>query len=161
MPLKEDHSVAGVFTDQLIKEEVDIQARMWGDTNECADTTKNQLIKAALAQLTLLIEKFEQEHRIALVDHPLSPIGADRRAQLSAVLLDDVRRHCYPEDWDGFRDYGSNIANLVVAAAFIRNEIKRRVILDEDTTRTKRGEPYKGASPYVSAEQAAAEQYRD
>jgi hypothetical protein len=138
MPLKEDHSVEGVFTDQLIKEEIDIQARMWGDVSE-QNRQHRELLHAGLAQLVLLNAKLN---------------GA------SAEIAHEAGLEYYPIDWEGFRDYGSNIANLVVAAAFIRNEIKRRVLLEEETTRTKRDEPYKGALPYVSAEQAAAEQYR-
>ena len=35
--------------------------------------------------------------------------------------------------------------------------MKRRILLGEDTTRTKRGEPYTMAHPYVSSETAIAE----
>src|ERR1035437_3784891 len=137
MSLKEDQSTAGVFADQAIKEEVAIQDRMWGDTNERADASRNQLLHAAIAQLDLLNFKLE---------------GYPDAVELAKVV--------YPNDWDGFRDYGSNVANLVVAAAFIRSEIKRRVLLGEDTERTKRGKPYTKSKPYVSSDVAADQLYK-
>lgn len=131
-----EQAAAGQQADNLIATEVAIQDRMWGDANERADSTKNQLLAAGMAQLTLLNAKLEGEP-------PETALGA--------------AKFFYPADWDGLRDYGSPIANLVVAAAFIRSEIKRRVMLGEDTTRTKRGEAYTTASPYMSSDQAAAE----
>jgi hypothetical protein len=125
---------AGVIADAMIEREVTIQDKMWGDANERADATNNQLMNAAVAQLILTLSKAE---------------GAPPLTQLSAAGL------FYPPDWNGLRDYGSFAANLVVAAAFIRSEIKRRVLLGEDLTRTKRGEAYKGPDlPYMSAEEA-------
>jgi hypothetical protein len=126
---------AGALADKLIATEVAIQDAMWGESNERADSTRNQLIMAGMAQVALTLNKLDG----------WSPAEALSEA-----------RTLYPEDWNGFRDYGSNVANLVVAAAFIRSEIKRRVLLGEDTTRTKRGEVYKGPDiPYMSAEEAA------
>jgi hypothetical protein len=125
---------AGEQADILIETEVSIQDRMWGDANERADSENNQLLAAGLAQL----------------------IALNYRVHGDTGAFDTVPS-VYPEGWDGFRDYGSNVANLVVAAAFIRSEIKRRILLGEDTTRAKRGEPYTTATPYVSSEQAASE----
>jgi hypothetical protein len=132
-----EQSSAGLKADNLIATEVEIQDRMWGDANERADSTNNQLMRAAQAQIVLLGGKLSG----------LSPDEATANAS-----------GFYPPDWNGFRDYGSNVANLVVvAAAFIRSEIKRRILLGEDTTRTKRGEAYKGPDfPYVSSDEAAA-----
>jgi hypothetical protein len=135
MSLSEQLS-AGQQADQLIATEVAIQDRMWGEANERADSTRNQLMDAAMAQLVLLNAK-------------LSDATAEE-------ALDEATIY-YPEDWNGLRDYGSNVANLVVAAAFIRSEIKRRLLLGEDTTRAKRGEPYVGPDfPNVSSDVAAA-----
>lgn len=126
---------AGNLADNLIATEVAIQDRMWGDANERADAAGNQLMSAALAQLVLLQRKLEGD------------------PSEDAVA---IGQEFYPTDWNGFRDYGSNVANLVVAAAFLRSEIKRRILLGEDTTRAKRGEAYKGPDfPYVSSEDAA------
>ncbi len=126
---------AGELADDLTGTECAIQDRMWGDANERADSTKNQLLGAAVAQLVLTERK-------------LTGDTSEEATKLAQEF--------YPRDWNGFRDYGSTVANLVVAAAFIRSEIKRRILLGEDTTRTKRGEAYKGPDlPYVSADEAA------
>ena len=132
--MKEIQQAAGIAADRLIATEVAIQDKMWGDANERADSTKNQLLGAGIAQLMLLSAKLDGE---------------------TADFALEVGQSFYPADWDGFRDYGSNVANLVVAAAFIRSEIKRRLLLGEDTTRAKRGEPYTAATPCVSSEEAA------
>lgn len=126
---------AGRDADNLIATEVAIQDRMWGDANERADASGNQMMTAAMAQLVLLQRKIAGD-------------PSDEAVKLAQEF--------YPPDWNGFRDYGSNVANLVVAAAFIRSEIKRRILAGEDTTRAKRGEAYKGPDfPYVSSEDAA------
>ena len=128
-----EQKTAGDIADTLIEMEVSIQDKMWGDANERADAAGNQMTHAAVAQLVL---------------------AAAKHSGVPSETATKVARDFYPTDWDGFRDYGSNIANLVVAAAFIRSEIKRRILLREDTTRTKRGEAYKSATPYMSSEEA-------
>lgn len=133
----QEQSTAGALADKLIATEVAIQDRMWGDANERADSTNNQLLDAALAQQVLLGTKLKA--------------GATSEDAVEEAL------GFYPKGWDGLRDYGSHVANLVVAAAYLRSEIKRRILLGEDTTRTKRGEAYTTASPYVSSEQAISE----
>lgn len=132
---------AGRKADELIATEVAVQDRMWGDANERADSTDNQLIAAAAAQVSAIWAA------LTMPDEPGGREGA----------FEVAKENYYPKDWDGFRDYGSNVANLVVAAAFIRSEIKRRILLGEDTTRAKRGEAYTTAKPYVSSEEALAE----
>lgn len=131
-----DLTEAGKKADDLIAGEVAIQDKMWGDSNERADVADGQMIGAALAQLSML-------------DIKLSEVTTAEEA------LQYAKAGFYPDDWGGFRDYGSNVANLVVAAAYIRSEIKRRIAAGEDTTRTKRGEPYTNATPYVSSDEAA------
>jgi hypothetical protein len=42
----------------------------------------------------------------------------------------------YPADWSGFRDQGSDVANLVTAAAYLQQEIARRLSLGEASFRT-------------------------
>lgn len=133
-----EQSAAGAQADQLIATEVAIQDKMWGDANERADATNNQLLAAGAAQLNALFF-----NRVAMAPRDNAFASA--------------KHGFYPEDWEGFRDYGSDVANLVVAAAFIRSEIKRRLLLGEDTTRVKRGEVYTHAKPYLSSEQAAQE----
>lgn len=131
-----DLILAGQKADALIATEVAIQDRMWGDSNDRTDATHNQLLSAGRAQLDFL-------------DLKLKGVKADD-------ALATIRDTVYPKSWAGFRDYGSNVANLVVAAAFIRSEIKRRIAIGEDTTRTKRGQPYLGDQPNLSSEDAAA-----
>lgn len=133
--MNSEQKSAGDKADALIAIEVAIQDAMWGDANERADSTKNQLMDASLAQQVLLKTKLEGS---------------------SVENATELAREFYPTGWEGLRDYGSNIANLVVATAFLRSEIKRRLLLGEDTTRTKRGEAYTIASPYMTSEQAAA-----
>jgi hypothetical protein len=133
--MNEDQVTAGDQADALIEVEVAIQDSMWGDANERADSTNNQLLDAALSQIVVtksLLEGVPTEEAV------------------------EIGMGFYPTGWTGLRSYGSTVANLVVAAAFIRSEIKRRVMAGEDTTRTKRDEPYKGAAPYMSAEVARA-----
>lgn len=134
----EEQQTAGDLADKLIATEVAIQDRMWGDANERADSTENQLLAAGAAQINALFFNLNA--------------GAPRDNAFASA-----KHGFYPETWDGFRDYGSNVANLVVAAAFIRSEIKRRLLLGEDTTRTKRGEAYTTAQPYVSSDEAISE----
>lgn len=124
-----DHAVAGHEADQLIASEVGRQDRMWGVANERADTHGNQLLHAAMAQLDAV------DLRLAGIHSAFESIPA-----------------IYPPDWTGFRDYGSTVANLVVAAAFLRQEIKRRIAAGEDTTRLSRDQvkqPYTGDQPAV------------
>lgn len=130
-----DLNAAGQKADELIAAEVTVQDKMWGAANERADAENNQMVGAALTQIMLVFQEG--------LGHPTE----------EAL---DISRELYPPDWDGFRSYGSTVANLVVAAAYIRSEIKRRIAAGEDTTRTKRGEPYKHASPYMSSDEAAS-----
>lgn len=126
-----DHNEAGRKADDLIAAEVAKQDAMWGVANERADTSKGQLLHAGMAQLDALYDR--QNHNEA------DPFGAP-----PAI---------YPPDWSGFRDYGSDVANLVVAVAFLRQEIKRKIANGEDTTRTSRNpatQPYTGDQPASS-----------
>jgi hypothetical protein len=135
--MKTEQFMAGNLADSLIATEVAIQDRMWGDANDRADAQGNQLLKAAQAQSELALLKIE---------------GCT--AQFAVENAQDL----YPKDWNGFRDYGSHIANLVVAAAFIRSEIKRRVLLGESTYRAPREQAYAGPDmPNMSSEQALAD----
>jgi len=50
-----EQTTAGDQADQLIATEVAIQDRMWGDVNERADSTKNQLLAAGAARPMYLL----------------------------------------------------------------------------------------------------------
>jgi len=117
---------AGAKADELIAAEIALQDKMWGAMNERADISRGQLFRAGIAQTIALHQK-----TIGL------PGAFD---QPPAV---------FPSDWSGFRDYGSDVANLVVAVAFLRQEIKRKIANGEDTTRSKRlpSQPYTKDQP--------------
>lgn len=120
----------GEIADDIIAREVAGQDAMWGRSNERADSTKGQLLLAGLATLTTLW---------------------CRRETGDASVFDRAPA-CYPEGWSGFRDYGSDVANLAVAAAYIRQEIKRLVSIGADVTRKSREvktQPYTGDQPAV------------
>lgn len=122
-----DIASATVKARELIASEVALQNKMWGDANERADHTKGQMMMAAMAQIRAI---------------DLHMHGAERQ-----LAFDAARVSYYPADWSGFRDYGSDIANLVVAAAYIEQEIKRRLILGEPSHRSAR----RPDQPYVPA----------
>ncbi|WP_316196716.1 hypothetical protein [Bradyrhizobium sp. SZCCHNS3053] len=115
--------LAEKLADDLIAAEIAKQDAMWGRLNERADTSRGQLFDAAHAQIWLTMAKIE---------------GSSAEDALESA------KHLYPGDWSGFRDYGSHIANIVVAIAFLRQEIKRKLMNGEDFTRAARqpDQPY-------------------
>jgi hypothetical protein len=124
-----DHSEAGRKADEIIAKEVAGQDKMWGVANERTDSAKGQLLKAGVSQGIALIDK-----RAGNPDAFAEPCDF------------------YPADWSGFRDYGSDVANLAVAAAFLRQEMKRLIASGADTTRKSRDvatQPYTGDQPAV------------
>ncbi len=121
---------AGQTADDIIAGEVARQDAMWGRSNERADSSKGQLLNAGVSQAVALIYRRE--------GHTNS--------------FTDGKPEFYPSDWSGFRDYGSDVANLAVAAAFIRQEMKRLIADGADTTRKSRDpatQPYKFDQPAV------------
>jgi len=124
-----DYITAAQDADAIIAGEVARQDQMWGVANERADSTQGQLLRAGLAQLEALLLRRDGE---------ANTFGG--------------APNVYPADWSGFRDYGSDVANLAVAAAYIRQEIKRLIAQGADTTRTSRDpatQPYTGDQPAV------------
>jgi hypothetical protein len=122
----------GYTADALIAVEIAKQDAMWGIANERTDSSKGQLLQAALAQLD----------------------ATHAREITGDIHAFESTPYTYPSDWSGFRDYGSTIANLVVTAAFIRQEIKRRLGNGESTLRKSRNyetHPYTGDQPAVRA----------
>lgn len=121
---------SGEIADDIIAREVAGQDAMWGRSNERADSSNGQLLQAGLAQAHALYSR-----------------------RVTGVPIDDANPPaCYPDGWSGFRDYGSDVANLAVAAAFIRQEIKRLVASGADITRKSRdvkSQPYTGDQPAV------------
>lgn len=111
---------------EIIQKEVDGQNAMWGPGQERKDNAKGEMMQAAACQLSVA---------------SLIARGMEGDRAVKAITP------AYPEGWEGFRSYGSVIANLAVTAAFIESEIARRLALGEDTTRTKRDEPYVNITP--------------
>jgi hypothetical protein len=103
------------LADELITAELAKQNQMWGSSNERADVAKGQLFHAAMAQQDALWARQLGETN-AFAEPPC----------------------IFPEDWSGFRDYGSDIANLVVSIAYLTQEVKRKLMNGEDYTRTSR-----------------------
>lgn len=133
-------TAAAAFARELIAAEVAIQDRMWESDNGRADCQESELMRAAMASLDVVA---------------LKEIGKLESHTAVKIAQDDF----YPENWSGFRDYGTKIANLVVAAAFIQNQIKLELYKGEDWTRAKRQpeQQYNPATglPAVSSEQAS------
>ncbi len=120
---------AALHADQLIAEEIALTFRLYpGSENENA---KGELIDAAIAQATFIRGR-DGIRRDYAAAHP------DVAKRFIDQTFADVRDGIFPPTWPKhvFRDYGSDVANLVVAAAYLRNEIKRRIFLGEDTHRT-------------------------
>lgn len=103
------------LADNLIAKEISKQDKMWGRINERADASNGQLFHAAMAQ-----QEAVWQRQIGDPD--------------AFIKVPDI----YPADWSGFRDYGSDVANLVVAIAFLRQEVKRKLMNGESYVRTER-----------------------
>ncbi len=100
-----------------------------GEAYERADTSRSELLRAAMAQI--------------------AAVGARQEGNKEAF---DNPPGIYPESWSGFRSYGPDIPNLVVAAAFLLQEIARKIRLGESTIRLPRNhatQPYQGQTPVI------------
>lgn len=132
----------GDCVDQMIEKEVNVQIAMWGASRLKSSINSSQLLSAAIASA--------------------SAIWADRTMPEEpggrVAAFEVAKENYYPSDWDptAFRDYGSDVANLIVAIALLRNQVLDMVSNGEDTTRSRRGEPYTFVKPMVTAQQAGA-----
>jgi hypothetical protein len=120
---------SGQVADDIIASEVARQDAMWGRANQRADSEKGQLLGAGLAQAQAVFAR-----------------------RITGEPITERPPACYPPDWSGFRDYGSDVANLAVAAAYIRQEMKRLIANGEPTNRLSRdpaAQPYTGDQPAV------------
>ena len=141
-----DHYEAGLKADELIAKEVAGQDKMWGVTNERTDSNDGQLLTAGVSQALALIDR-RQGDEDAFESPP------DIVPPAHWTVCD------YPVEWSGFRDYGSDVANIVVAIAFLRQEAKRLIANGADTTRKSRQptQVYTGdqpAQPFPTADAA-------
>jgi hypothetical protein len=122
--------MSDVTADSLIAAEIARQDRMWGRDSQSSDASDGELMQAAMAQLDALFCR--------------QVYGDAIQAENTPIM--------FPEHWSGFRDYGSDIANLVVAAAYLHHEIARKLRAGEDFTRTSRNvetQPYTADQPAV------------
>lgn len=116
-----------VKADRLVNAELQRQNRMWGVERD--DHTRGEMAQAAAAQVQAVI-----------------------RRQLGDDTAFAQPPQIYPQNWTGFRDYGSDIANLVVAAAWLHQEIARKLRAGEAETRLSRDpvkQPYGDMQPSV------------
>jgi hypothetical protein len=107
--------------DELLTAELSLQNQKWGHLNERADVSNGELFCAALGQLDAIFDRRNGE--------------PDAFESVPEV---------YPEGWSGFRSYGGDIPNIIVAAAFLLQEAKRLALAGEDYTRLARrpDQPY-------------------
>jgi hypothetical protein len=129
--------------DEIIANEVKIQNAMWQreEDRPITDNAGGELVLASVSQLIALLDK---QHGCT----------SEEAFGSSGTALQAF----YPTGWSGFRDYGSDIANLAVAAAFLRGEIARKLRLGEDTTRAARKPDQKyavGTVPAVNSSDVA------
>jgi hypothetical protein len=119
---------------KLVNDEAAIQVRMWADTDGKRPSGNRELMHAGIAHLQALDMKLD---------------GFDWAFQAPPDI--------YPVGWSGFRDYDSNVANLVVAAAFIQSEIAARILNGESTYRAPRSKTdiYTAIQPAMSSEEAS------
>lgn len=140
MPDTCTHYEASRIASALTDAEFNVQTKMWGADRP--DYQKGELMSAAMTSLDLV---------------------AIKRAGLpSATAVKIANADFYPEDWSGFRDYGTDIANLVVAAAFLKSEITRLIAAGEDRTRAPRESHQTYAAetvPAFTSAEAIAEPY--
>ncbi|SDH37814.1 hypothetical protein [Bradyrhizobium ottawaense] len=104
------------LADELITAELAKSNQMWGRSSERSDAANGELMLAGMAQLDALY---------------IRHLG-DKHAFEEAPEI-------FPENWSGFRDYGSDIANIVVTIAFLTQEVKRKLMIGEDYIRLERG----------------------
>lgn len=138
MPDAVSYAEAQAITRRLVDVEFAVQCKMWDEENGRADSAKGELMSGAMTALDLIALK--------------------RAGLASSTAVKIAAADFYPENWSGFRDYGSDVANLVVANAFILSEITRLVALGADRTRLSRAPDQKynpeTGLPIVSSDEA-------
>jgi hypothetical protein len=125
-----DVFTAEMMADELISAELAKQHQTFGPMAGRTDILNGEYQMAGMAQLDALFDRQNDE-----------PAAFDSPPEI------------FPPDWSGFRDYGSDVANLVVAVAFLTQEIKRKLLAGEDYTRLARTEqqPFAADAPLIEA----------
>jgi hypothetical protein len=113
------------IADELVTAELAKSSGMWGGANERSDVANGELFCAGLGQLDAIFDR--------------------RNGEEDAF---DSPPMVWPEGWSGFRSYGEDIPNIVVAIAYLTNEVKRLLLAGEDYTRLERraDQPYNPAT---------------
>jgi hypothetical protein len=134
------------IADRLIASEIATQDKMWDRDNSAADYSNGELMHAAQASTFLSILQ-------AGAEGPLNDAE-------TAYAENLAKNAFYPETWSGFRDYGK-VYNLIVAAAFLRNQAKLMIAAGEDYARKPRkpDQTYNAETglPLVSSAEARGE----
>jgi hypothetical protein len=119
-----------MLIDELISAELAKQNDRFGDVSIRTDVASGELMWAGMAQLDAEFDRQNGE--------------PDPFAEAPEI---------YPANWRGFRDYGSTVANIVVAIAFLTQEGKRLLLNGADYTRTERtaDQPLPAAMPALVA----------
>jgi hypothetical protein len=109
------------LADELITAELAKQNQMWGRSSQRSDAANGELMFAGMAQLDAVYLR-----------------------QLGSAEAFEEAPEIFPENWSGFRSYGADIPNIVVAISFLTQEVKRKLMNGEDYTRTSRtaDQPY-------------------
>lgn len=115
---------AARIADNLIAGECATQDKMWDRDNSAADYSQGQLMSAAMASTFLSLAQSEEGHDL-------------NNSTANARLEQLAKQAYYPGSWSGFRDYG-RVYNLIVAAAFLRNQAKLMISEGVDYTRKPR-----------------------
>jgi hypothetical protein len=118
---------AANLVDDFIAHELERQLLMWGSPLDRPDNASGELLQGGIAQLDAVFDR--------------------RNGELGAF---DEAPQIYPENWDhtAFRDYGSDVANIVVSICLLYQEALRLTASGADTTRLPR-DPFHQA--YVTA----------
>jgi hypothetical protein len=118
------------ITDELISAELAKQNQSFGPMSARSDIHNGEYQHAGMAQIDALFDRQNGEP---------DPFGSTPEI--------------FPQHWSGFRDYGSDVANLVVAVAFFTQEIKRKLLAGEDYIRLARTaqQPFAADAPLIEA----------
>jgi hypothetical protein len=105
------------LVEESITAEIANMNAKWGPVSQRTDILDGQFFEAMLAQADATFDR--------------------RNGEPDAF---DVPPEVFPQNWSGFRDYGSDFANLAVIAAYAQQEMLRLAMFGQDTTRLSRAE---------------------
>lgn len=123
-----DQNAALAAAGALVVAELTKQTAMWGPGSIRSDVANGELLQAGMAQLDATYLR--------------------RKGWLNTF---DKPPTIFPESWSGFRNYGGDVPNLVVAIAFLTQEVGRLIANGESTERLPRraDQPYAFEAPLL------------